>query len=137
MAAQGILNSHSLKLKGAESEGFNGVSKGAMHVIQKAKLKLKKYKSVSAIGDRLQRLKGIVISSTQKEFKNIFLFKSPKAFFFVVEHLLMLISLYIGLWLTHVVSHADLIAEADGVGRLITIAPGILSSIMFALIVRR
>jgi hypothetical protein len=137
-AAQGILDSHSKKVKGlGAAKEFQDVSKGAMHVIQKAKLKLKKYKSMTSVDDRLQRLKGIVIASSQKEFRNIFIFSSPSAFFFVVEHLLMLISLYIGLWLTHVVSHADLIAEADGMGRLITIAPGMLSSVMFALIVRR
>jgi Ca2+-binding EF-hand superfamily protein len=47
----------------------------------------------------------------------------------------MLISLYIGLWLTHFISHADLLWD-DGGGRFLTILPGIISSIMYGIIVR-
>ena len=117
------------------SAEFADVSHGAMNVVMGAKMKLKKYKSIASIEDRLTRLKKAFTSHGNDDMKKIFLCANPSAYFGVVEHLLMLISLYIGLWLTYVVSHADYIAP-DGVGRFVTIAPGIIASSLFGLIVR-
>ena len=138
-ASEESVDAHmSSKGKGkANKEAFDGVSAGAMNVIRGAKLKLKKYTSVAEIDMLLQRLKTVVTTDHEADFKSIFLFNSPRLFYFFVEHLMMLISLYIALWLTHFVSHADLLFEsAEGMGRFVTILPGIISSFLYALVVR-
>lgn len=59
-----------------------------------------------------------------------FLFKSPRAYFLIVDSMVMLISFYMGLWISNFDSTA---AQVHDVAkwRLLTLLPGLLSAVVF------
>jgi Ca2+-binding EF-hand superfamily protein len=107
--------------------------------LQAARLKLKKTAQINEIDDRLRQLKELVTNEEKmhaKDLHKIFLFSSPKLYLTVVTHLLMLISLYLGVWITHFVSHAHLIGLSEGAGEFVTVLPGLIASFLYGSITK-
>ncbi len=115
------------------------VNQNVLKTLQTAKLKLKKTAQVHHIDDRLRKLKDLVTNEEKmhaKDLHKIFFFNNPQLYHSIVTHLLMLISLYLGVWITHFVSHAHLMGLADGAGEFVTVLPALVASFFYGSITK-
>lgn len=139
LAQEAIHNAEEARIAGTKQVSVDAsvaAMKGAGKLLRR--VKINRISKAIEIEQYVDTKKGTL--KAREDYSNIFLFKSPAAYFWVVEVMIMPIALYLGMWITNYAVSAKSVAHGDTSlhvrWALQTFIPGFLSIFLYMYIVR-